>query len=292
MSPGGDFFWLTQDYTVNLGWTSRDFEGQNTGHNVVAANFGLVQDSNNNTAPGGTYSSAFMSCTSCHDPHGQVLGGTLGGQLPIEKSGSYGVGPTDPATAIVGNYRLLGDSQYTAPGGLNFGADAPIAATVGFGEADDAHVDYGSGWSEWCGNCHGNYLNDGTMHAAGNSQTLDDFAINYNQYVETGKFDGLTATSYLTLVPFERGETVRTALDPTRTDGPEGGDNVMCLTCHRAHASAFQNATRWDMETELIANSIPTTAQVPLMANNAVPYYGKTFGEFQRSLCNKCHVQD
>ena len=51
--------------------------------------------------------------------------------------------------------------------------------------------------------------------------------------------------------PPSRARRVRTA-----------SDNVMCLTCHRAHASAFNNITRWDMEDEFLAEGYPTAANL------------------------------
>jgi hypothetical protein len=83
----------------------------------------------------------------------------------------------------------------------------------------------------------------------------------------------------------------------------------MCLTCHRAHASAFENALRWDPGTEFIAESWFNDPATGVDLTVAAPYYkqgvaidvadpgtGNPFtdgyGEYQRSLCNKCHVQD
>ena len=84
----------------------------------------------------------------------------------------------------------------------------------------------------------------------------------------------------------------------------------MCLSCHRAHASAFQNDIRWENEVEFITYTNTANAAVwPGTDNGAAVQYarGKTsteqqagyydrnvsvFGAFQRSLCNKCHLQD
>jgi hypothetical protein len=295
-SPGGDFFWLTQSYT-NTNWSgSVTSDPDNMGHNVVSIDFGLAADATNTVAPGGTYSSTALGCTSCHDPHGQVQGGTAGGQLPISVSGSYGEVP--PAGTIAGNYRLLGDDQYTGGGGA-INAAAPIAATAGFGETDTSHPAYGTGMSEWCASCHGTYINDTHKHPSGNGEFLNGQSSNYNSYVATGDFTGVQATAFTALVQFERQETDKALLAAavTSTAGPDGTDNVMCLTCHRAHASAFNNITRWDMEHELLAEGWPTAAN--LVAMGALPnadYYGRDiatdFGPYQRSLCNKCHVKD
>ncbi len=300
-TPGGDFYWLTKTFT----WEShgaKTSEGDDHGHNVIAADFGLTQDATLATAPGGTYSSASLGCNSCHDPHAVKNGGTKGGYGAIEVSGSYGA---DPTAQVTGNYRLLGDIGYDGgqDAGANFTNDVPIATTKKYAlDADDAHTDFGVGMSEWCANCHTGFTADSSnpmRHPASNDAHLGTgLAINYNLYVKTGDFTGTSADSYLALVPFERGETDPTALDGSDTTGPDATSNVMCLTCHRAHASAFQNATRWDMTTEF-----PTTDSHPASGDGGVTgddvansYYGRDmvaqFGEFQRSLCNKCHVQD
>lgn len=83
------------------------------------------------------------------------------------------------------------------------------------------------------------------------------------------------------------------------TQGPTTGtENVMCLSCHRAHASAFGSMTRWDNSTEYItegggyradANGILTSAQY-LAAMYDRP--ATAFAVTQRSLCNKCHAKD
>jgi len=91
------------------------------------------------------------------------------------------------------------------------------------------------------------------------------------------------------------------------------GDTVMCLSCHRAHASGFDSATRWENEAEFItyvnaanAPAWPGTDNAPAqgnaqyargktMAETQASYYDRpvtVFGAYQRSLCNKCHAQD
>jgi nitrate/TMAO reductase-like tetraheme cytochrome c subunit len=290
-SPGGDFFWLTQSYT-NSNWSgSVTSDPDNMGHNIIASDFGLTVDGTNTVAPGGSYQSSDLACSSCHNPHGQVNGGTAGGELPISVSGSYGAVPV--AGTIAGNYRLLGDVAY------GLAAAAPIAATSSFRDTDTSHPAYGAGMGEWCASCHGDYVNDSQKHPSGNGEFLNGQAGTYNSYVKTGDFTGVQATSFTALVQFERQETDKTVLAAaiTSTAGPDSGNNVMCLTCHRAHASAFNNITKWDMEHELLADGWPTAQN--LVDMGALPnsdYYGRDiateFGDYQRSLCNKCHVKD
>ena len=285
-TPGGDFFWLTQPYTNTVRGSEVTSEPDNMGHNVIASDFGLAMDGSNTQAPGGTFPAGALGCQSCHSPHGQVDGGTANGALPISVSGSYGDIPV--AGTIAGNYRLL----------RNLDA-APTAVTAGFGETDTSHPAYGENMGEWCATCHGDYINDNHKHPSGNGEFMNGQATTYNSYVATGDYTGDPATSFLQFVQFERQETDTATLlaGVTSTAGPDSSNNVMCLTCHRAHASAFNNVTRWDTETEFIAHSYPSAANLVQMgaAPNA-SYYGRDmaaeFGEYQRGLCNKCHVKD
>ena len=298
-SPGGDFIWLTKEIT----WTGRGSprHGYNDGHSIVAADFGLAADPDiTTTAPGGTFPAGSLACSSCHDPHGKVTSrpGTVVG------SGSYGAADPVPGTEILGNYRLLADTGYNPGNGpVTFTSAAPVAATVpnGTPERNDAHTDYGSGMSEWCANCHTAFISTTVashVHPAGNADDLGGtIAGNYNLYVATGNLTGVAASSYLSLVPFERGTADRTTLDPTSTQGPTGSSNVMCLTCHRAHASAFPNIGRWDFSVGLLVESHPMTGDGGVTADDiTASYYGRDiatdFGPGQRSLCNKCHIQD
>jgi len=301
-TPGGDFYWLTKTFTWSAHGSTHSSEGDDHGHNIVALDYGFTADATLTQAPGGTYLASNLGCNSCHDPHAVKNGGTRNGQAPIEGSGSYGA---DPATGNFGAYRILGDVGYDGGQGVgaNFTNAAPIATTVsGLQETDANHTDYGMGMSEWCANCHTGFTADSSnpmRHPANNDAHLGStYSNNYNAYVKTGDFTGgAGATAYLALVPFERGLSDPTALDPTSTQGPNTTSNVMCLTCHRAHASAFENMTRWDMTTEFpVTDSHPngTDGSTALDVTNS--YYGRDmtgqFGEFQRSFCNKCHVQD
>jgi len=300
-TPGGDFYWMSKTWTWTAHGHSSSSEGDDHGHNVVAADFGMLADATLTVAPGGTYNAGSLGCNSCHDPHGKKAAGGV-----IERSGSFDAA-LEGTNTVYGNYRLLGDTGYTPPGGSAFTSDVPVAITFGNsdgGEADNNHADYGANMSEFCRNCHGGFSGS-LKHPAGNDEELSQQAggsqaiyLNYNQYVKTGDMGGQQSTAYLALVPFERGTTDRNSLDPTSTVGPGGTANVMCLTCHRAHATAFQNATRWDMTTEFpVTDSHPNgTDDGSIALDKTNSYYGSDmvaqFGEYQRSFCNKCHPQD
>ncbi|MBA4366943.1 MAG: cytochrome C, partial [Desulfobacterium sp.] len=116
---GGDFYWLSKTFTWVSRGTTVSSMGDEHGHNIVAADYGRTVDATLTVAPGGTYNAGSLGCTSCHDPHGNKNSGGA-----ITASGSYGA---DPTTAVVGNYRLLGDTGYAAGSGVTFTNGVPVA---------------------------------------------------------------------------------------------------------------------------------------------------------------------
>jgi hypothetical protein len=351
-TPGGDFGWLkiSTTGTGSRGQTVTNL-GERHGHNIVAADFGLIADAKLAKAPGGDYPAANLSCASCHDPHSRSrvvdTNGTIAvtafgsATLPIAGSGSYGDAPT--ATEAVGVYRLLASrnySQMSVTGYTAFNADPPVAvapATYNQSEGTaEVRVAYGQGMSEWCANCHRaihngnvNGANSALIHPAGNTAVLSAKANNlagdasgttiaaiYNAYKKSGDLTGAQASAYTSLVPYEEGTgviaTLKSHSDNTgaQTAGPSTGtENVMCLSCHRAHATGFSSMTRWTNATEYltVAGEWPGTDAVDAEAKYADFNFGMNkaqyqaamyqrsaggYATFQRSLCNKCHAKD
>ncbi len=296
-TAGGDFYWLTRSYAWIQDGRARTSPADKHGHNVVAVDYGMGSDIDLAVAPGGNYPSSDLSCVSCHDPHGRRTGDGNGG-FPVDRSGSYQ--GDFPDGTFAGNFRLLGGLAYRTSTTI-FANDAPVAtAPTYWAETDDNHTDYGSGMSEWCTNCHSSMVGRGSsQHPSGRDAIFTErTASSYASYIQSGSFSGAADTSFLALVPFERGVSDASLLDPASTTGPEAGvSNVMCLTCHRAHASAFQVAGRWDLSATLLADSHPAFGDNGAGASDARnSYYGRDltadFGPYQRSLCNKCHVGD
>lgn len=295
-TAGGDFYWLKKTFGWNDGSVRKSVPGDRHGHNVVAVDFNLSPDAKLTTAPGGTFSAARLSCTSCHDPHGRP---TKTGTSPIASSGSYGAAAQ--SGQAVGTYRMLrGAGSGATP--FVFGAPVAVAPAGNAPETDRNHVAYGSGMSEWCSNCHAALLNTnpkaGRMHPAGAGAKFSPQTLaNYNEYVRTGNLSGSQADAYSALVPFETGTKDVTTLNPASRSGPDGESNVMCLSCHRAHASAFASIGRWDVGATFLSDSHPKIADEGASASDAAnSYYGRDlrqeFGPYQRSLCNKCHARD
>lgn len=298
LTPGGDFYWMTRTFS----WTGGTSPASSHGHNIVALDFGLTADPARIFSPGGNYPAAQLSCISCHDPHGRSDGGTRSGSAPVSVSGSYGEQPAP--TTVSGSYRLLGGASYTV-GGYSFSNSYPLARQnplLPFAESDGSHVDYGNGISAWCANCHADIVD--REHRIGDEsfrhpsdETLDqDHIDRYNSYVKSGDLSGTSVSAYLQFVPFERGQSDPQFLDPTSRLGPDSSSSVNCLTCHRAHASAFRVAGRWDFDAPLLIDSHPTLGDSGATAsdvNNS--YYGRDiateFGPTQGQFCEKCHDQ-
>jgi hypothetical protein len=286
MTPGGDFYWLTK----NFFWAGGSSGGDGHGHNVIARDFGFRQDARLSAAPGGDYPSRNLGCTSCHDPHGKS-----GARV----SGSYG--PSASGKTVLGNFRLLGGVGYDGgrkEGGFSFMSVAPVARqspSRKYGESDASHVDYGSGMSEWCRNCHGSIHGGNSVFRHPSGDRLPMGMIDtYNRYVKTGDLSGSPSASHLALIPFERGVADPALLDPSGSRGPDGNSRVMCLTCHRAHASAFRAIGRWDFDAPSVANSHPGPGDGGVTGNDIFySYYGRDmvsrFGTSQRTFCEKCH---
>jgi hypothetical protein len=124
VTPGGDFAWLKKTMSGKVRGNPTTWDGERHGHNIIAVDFGYVQDKVQPASPGGTYPASNLACTACHDPHGRYRRFADGSQsatgLPIFGSGSYGNGTatqggsTYPAAGVsaAGVYRLLGGVGY------------------------------------------------------------------------------------------------------------------------------------------------------------------------------------
>ncbi len=331
MTPGGDFGWLKKTYTWMSGTTTMTDPGYMHGHDIVAVDYGYAANPVMTKAPGGTFPAADLTCVSCHDPHGEYRR-TVNGTIVSDAlqnacaSGSYNTSPDPTPNCPVGDYRLLGGIGYSQMGvNQPFTYGPPVAVAPSDYNRSEAvtqtRVAYGEGMSEWCANCHPAFLNSNpntlsaSRHPAGNGAKLGFIAKNYNMYVKTGDLSGTVETSYLSLVPFEEGTSNYDTLkahaktDDSYLAGPNADSNVMCLTCHRAHASGWDYNLRFNpFQTFLTADpagqpvwpgtDVPGDASQAMgrtSAETSRAYYdfpASKFSPYQRSLCNKCHLQD
>jgi hypothetical protein len=252
---GGNYIFLS---CVDLAETTRThtvIPGERAGHNLDAPGNSIVVDGTLSAAPGGTFPSSVMGCTSCHDPHG-----------------------TDSYRILYGAREVQGFYPFTNP--------PPVAAKTSGPEAPDKHAAYASGMSEWCGNCHMDFAEIGSTHKHKVGENLGaGIAMAYNLYAGSDNLTGgLPTTAYWPEVPFEDPDTG--TYTTSSTQGPTASSQVMCLTCHRAHATSAASAGRWDFnvtfnEEDGTLGTYPLAQRINGLSLNA-----------NRSLCNKCHVQD
>jgi hypothetical protein len=174
-------------------------------------------------------------------------------------------------------------------------------------------VAYGKGMSDWCRNCHQNIHTDiaptPLKHQSGSSAVMSSsYTDRYNRYVKSGDLTGIESSSFLSLVPFEVGTSdtgiLKGIITATPAKGPvssDGSPQVMCLTCHRAHASGWDAATRWNAKSPWIVyngsydqsgESFQPYGQGRTQAEAQRAYYEIPPGNFapqQEGLCHKCH---
>ena len=262
---GGDFVFLQED-NINdgRGGATNPILGHAAGHSVISGIKNTAADPVLTTSPGGTFPANGLACTSCHDPHG------------------------------TSSYRLLyqdGQRAGTAVFTSTIVADGIALSASGTGETTTNHNAYHSGYSAWCGTCHGNFhqRSSNLIHPSG-EPLGDDIATIYTMYNGTTDCianppagglpcgSGVAATAYLPQVPFEDPATAVGS-----TAGPTGTSRVACMSCHRSHATSAPNAGRWDFNILGMATDgvISGSYRIPN------PYDGG-----QRSLCNKCHSKD
>jgi hypothetical protein len=313
-TPGGDFAWLKVSSTK--------------GHSIVAVDYGLTAETKKagNAAPGGTYPVANLHCSSCHDPHGRFRKLSTGGfgmtGEPIAGSGSYGADPTNGEA--VGAYRLLGGKTYLPKSmeafpALAFDEDPISAAAPNSYNATEATtetiVGYGdSSVGAWCQQCHAK------MHMAGaginvhpNDQAVGSTIMGiYNNYKGSGGVAGSTGSNmgFTSLIPVAYDNvTTNSGLAGHFTKGANitNNDRVMCLSCHRAHASGFNFMLRFpivevmtadqsgvssyqtgtDPTKSAVSGLTPQEMQAALYDRPATNWPAE-----QRTLCNKCHGKD
>jgi hypothetical protein len=347
-TPGGDFAWLAKTYSYFVRGNPTIYSPG--GHAVVAPEYGINNAGGN--SPGGAFPASQLGCSSCHDPHGKARTDANGNLVPIASykiigSGSYTTLAT-PATgesgiSAYGTYRLLytNNSYYgganagpvpaTIQGGAVTFSTAPLAvAPSTYNQSENVNqviVRYGSTDASrtmglWCASCHARMHTNSGLLVHPIDRALSQGGENgfYNAYVNSGNKNGTAATAYNSLVPFAMDGASRAALASAASNtgsaaslaGPGGSDTVMCLSCHRAHASGFQGDIRWEFEGEFITHVQTGTNNATWPGTDTTPgqlqfargktstetqaaYYDRPvsqFGAYQRSLCNKCHMQD
>jgi hypothetical protein len=251
---GGNFvFLLAGNLNDSANGALNPIPGSAGGHSINAPSRGVGPDATYLTAPGGTFPSEKLGCTSCHDPHGN------------------------------GNFRMLYGSGSVQDETATFAFPAPQAIGIDLTSGSETatnHTAYVSGMSAWCSNCHTGYRDN---HAGAFTHPTDinlsaEIVRQYNAYNGTAdSAGGNFATAYLVAVPFEDQSN-----SISSTTGPSTSSKLTCLSCHRAHATSAPHAGRWDFNVTLLSQDGVVSGSYPIPD----PYNSPT----QTGLCYKCHV--
>jgi predicted CXXCH cytochrome family protein len=241
---GGNFFWVIADDT--------------TGHNILSSDAYL------SVAPGAV---AFTTCgtNSCHANLDRVVSGTgsgLDGKQGCEKchldpkhhanDHDYMVGGL-VTSAEQGWYRFLSGHEAGVGLGVEGYEDADWQKTFASNDHNEylgnqvsgSYGFYGLGdtVTAFCTGCHGDF------HGRQGSQS--PWLRHPSDAILPISGEYANYTTYDPLVP-----VARPFLDVPNSTVTPGADMVMCLSCHRAHASPFFKMMRWDYKSSTLSEAL------------------------------------
>lgn len=111
-----------------------------------------------------------------------------------------------------------------------------------------------------CSECHGNF--HGSSDIGGTSSPFERHPTDI-VLPDTGEYqyynpDATTPGEYSLEAPVAR-QTIPTTASSSSVSKGSGGDVVMCLSCHRAHASPYEDMLRWDYNSMQAGSSTSDT---------------------------------
>lgn len=277
--PGGDFYWSNLDPKKghNPAYTK--------GSMATPTSFFMKADPTlGSTPPGGTITDGEWSCHSCHGMHARYsdsysawrqLKRTVNGKKVTGDVTGFGVetltgNVTQDAAyePIKSNSRgdIVGTDYKNVRKDLN-----PLeGADLFLDESDTNKNVYRGGFSSFCSACHGDFHGgNGETRTTDNAKTrvggtwvkhptnvkMNEAGSKYGITTYTKQVSNAQLTSpnplgydwRYPLVQPEADFTVKANI-ASMTDPLTalGDDRIMCLTCHKAHATPYENMTRWD----------------------------------------------
>jgi hypothetical protein len=219
----------------------------------------------------------------------------------------FGVETVVPADVQNASYEPIksnsrGDVQGTDYVALRKDGNPLEGADLFADESDTNKNVYRGGFSSFCSACHGAFhggltetrtADNGTTRVGGTwlrhptsvkmNEAVSKYGMATYKVVVTNK-QGTNPNpigydwKYPLVQPDAEFTVKRAVASATDAATAIGDDRIMCLTCHKAHASQYENMTRWDTGTHsFIANG--ATDFTGAVSNGDNPAYG----------CGKCH---
>jgi hypothetical protein len=312
--PGGDFYWSSLD--PKKGHNPAYTEGALGG--AATSLFMTADPTLGDTPPGGVIDNDDeWSCHTCHGMHSRFSSSyTAWRQVQRKVNGivvsgdvtSFGVETSagNKGTTAAGFEPILSNSRGDVQGTsyVNVRADNnPLeGADLFLPESDTNKNVYRGGFSSFCSACHGDFHGGtGETRAADNGNTRVGGAwlrhpTNVKMNESGSKYGIGTYTKQVTnvqgtnpnpvgydwrypLIQPDNDFTVKVAT-ASMADGLTaiGDDRMSCLTCHKAHATQYDNMTRWDAQGHaFLPNAAADMNGAASDGDN--PAYG----------CGKCH---
>jgi hypothetical protein len=227
----------------------------NTGHNVFSNNPDNTPPALGNTPPGGTALTAQLRCAGtwgCHGHNGRQGGDTAVDDQTGAMKGAHHGDDTPPLAAsltdVSKNYRFL------------LGIKGKEDSDWEYDNTNTSHNEYQGSTSSatntisyLCGECHGKFHTwiGGASEVGTASPWLrhptdillpSDASKEYKNY-----------TSYSMVAPLARPDPDNVANTTVVTPGT---DIIMCLSCHRAHASPYFKMMRWDYKSSSLSTAL------------------------------------
>lgn len=217
-----------------------------TGHNVVGVK---AQDGTLGlTPPGGSIMSSQLTCGGEYGCHGD----RTAGNNPFE--GLKGAHHTDDSGGITGSSVGL---SYRFLNGILGNEDSNWEQD----NTNTSHNEYRGSTSSatntissLCAQCHGNFHTwEGGASEVGTSSPWLRHPTDVILPTDTPDSEYESHTSYSMVTPVARPDSENVA---DTTAAYPGTDIVMCLSCHRSHASPYYKMVRWDYKNSTLSTAI------------------------------------
>lgn len=241
-----------------------DFPGEND-ENLDGPPGGMVLFFHNT---GGIVNDGNLTCAGTNGCHGYRYNAAYGSGITALQGAHHGNvdGKCDIADKPANSYRFLyavkglenqnpaGKWQNVSAGNHNeyFGQTMPKQLSCG-GPATSCHNAQGIGppnhtMSEFCATCHGNFHTLTVGSSTGIGTGINPFIRHPTDIAlpNSGEYAGYNGdNSYSVEAPVARAGVVPNIVSST-VDAASGTEVVMCLSCHGAHATNYNDILRWD----------------------------------------------
>ncbi len=251
---GGDFYWVLQDSAK--------------GHNCLSIP-SMSADSNLTQAPGWHGSGSPVNCGVCHKAHHIYPEGAHGDcsscheRVSSCKSCHNPAHHADDSGPVVGKsggwYRFLIASNHPEDDlGVKGIEDDDWELTVSssdhneYNGSSDPSGGPDNSMSHFCAGCHGYF--HGIVQSANDDGHSPWLRHPTNiPLPNSGEFSSYTV--YSPMAPVARDPGLLIGMSGPISSVSPGSDQVMCLSCHRAHGSPYPDALRWDYLSNCWANN-------------------------------------